>query len=144
MTSDLHSDAAKRCSEIINLHTLSGNTGRWVAIHLSDGDSDGVVYDTWREAVKHQLHETQCCYIRIPVDGMSIPAAERYLDIHRQLYDAGFRMVDPESFKAVMPNRTEAYFNGSVHDFRTGIRNGVSGADSRGTGYARWLKRHRH
>jgi hypothetical protein len=119
--SAMYSDAARRCADHVTVRALiAGNTGKWVAIRLSDGDSDGVVYDTWRDAVRHQLHETQCCYIKIPPDGMTPVQAERYMNIHRALYDGGHRLVDPEAFGAVMPNRMEAYRYGVIHGVGTG------------------------
>lgn len=96
----VYSDAARRCSDVINTHVAVhkfGAFGKWAAIRLSDGGSDGVMYDTKADAVRHQLHETQCAYVRIPLDGMSAREAEIYLEFNRKLYDAGMRMSDPET-----------------------------------------------
>lgn len=107
-------DAAKRISDAVNLHLVANKqeiwevgteggfdkhgsaVGRWIACKLSDGSSDGVLYETRNDAIKHQLHELQCCYIKIPFDGMSEKDAWHFLKIHRQVYDAGFKMTDPE------------------------------------------------
>ncbi len=70
--------------------------GKWVAIRLADGGSDGVVYDSRRDAIRHQLHERQCAYVRIPLDDMSPRSAQTFLDFTRQCYDAGIPMADPE------------------------------------------------
>lgn len=91
-----YSDAAKRCSDIIKLHILAGMGGRYAAIRLSDGGSDDTVYDTRADAIRHQLHEQQCAYIKIPHDNMPVEHAERFLKIQRDLYDAGFRLCDPD------------------------------------------------
>lgn len=94
----LYSDAARRCADLINLHLLAdreGNVGRWVAIRLSDGGSDNVVYDERADAIRHQLHESQCAYIFITPDGISFREAEIFLEYNRRLYDAGMRMPDP-------------------------------------------------
>lgn len=94
----VYSDAARRCSDTINTHLLAdreGNVGRWVAIRLSDGGSDGVVYDERADAIRHQLHETQCAYVFITPDGMGYREAEIFLQYNRRLYDAGMRMPDP-------------------------------------------------
>lgn len=92
-------DAGRRMSDVIDeqVNTNSVNSiGRWMAFRLSDGTTDGVLYDTRDQAVKHQLHEYQCCYVQLLVDGMSPQAASRYLEINRLLYSKGFRLTDPQ------------------------------------------------
>ena len=95
----LFSDEARRASDIINMHLVANpaNAGKWVAIRLSDGGSDGVLYDSKGDAVRHQLHEQQCCYVCIPPTGMPPMEAEVFIRFNRHLYDAGFRMPDPDS-----------------------------------------------
>lgn len=88
-----YADSAYRCSDIIRQAIVDGHQGRWMAIRLSDGGSDGVVYDSRSDSVRHQLHETLCAYVRIPWDDLSPQAAERFLAVHRQVYDAGLRMA---------------------------------------------------
>lgn len=96
-----HSDPAKRCADNINLHWHAigyDSVGKWVAIKLIDGSSDGVLYDRKQEAVRHQSDEKQYCYVRlIGSIQMTECEAELFLDINRRLYDAGFRMTDPDS-----------------------------------------------
>jgi hypothetical protein len=92
----LYSDAAHRCSDIIRQAIVDGHQGRWVPIRLSDGGSDGVLYDSRSDAVRFQLHETLCMYVRVPWDDMSPQHAERVLAVHRQVYDAGYRMAAVE------------------------------------------------
>jgi hypothetical protein len=107
----LYSDAARRCSDIVNTHLVANraNAGKWVAIRLSDGGSDGVLYDTRPDAIRHQLHETQCAYVCIPPTGMPPKDAEAFLAFNRKLYDAGFRMPDPvqPNREIIMPTRIE-------------------------------------
>lgn len=93
-----YSDAAKRASDIINsaLLFIDGAAGKWIAIRLSDGGWDGTVYDTKRDAVRHQLDEFWCCYVRIPPPGTSPAQMEAFLAYNRALYDAGFRLPDPD------------------------------------------------
>lgn len=103
-------DDARRCSDTITTHAVAGMAGRWAAIRLSDGGSDGVCYETRADAVRHQLHETQCAYVRIPPDGMPAEHAARYLAFHRRCYDAGFRLTDPDDRREpVMPYTREAF-----------------------------------
>lgn len=104
------SDAAKRASGEVNLQVAlsRSNVGRWLALRLSDGGSDGVAYDTRADAVRHQLHESQCAYVKIPPGGMPPEHAERFLAFHRKAYDAGFRLTDPDDRREViMPHTIE-------------------------------------
>lgn len=109
-----HFDSAKRASDAIRLHLLANHDQAlhsWAAIRLSDGGTDGILYDTKAQAVRHQLHEYQCAYVFIPADGMSPRIAETFLRFHRHLYDSGFRLADPDvDLEVVMPNRRELYF----------------------------------
>ena len=95
---ETYSDEARRCAEAVNLHVSVdpiGSIGRWVAVRLSDGRSDGNLYDTKADAVRHQLYETQCAYVCVPPGGMPVADAQVYLRAMRQLYDAGYRLADP-------------------------------------------------
>lgn len=111
------SDAAKRCSDTVRLHIVAGAAGKWAAIRLADGGSDNVAYDTRADAIRHQLHETQCAYVKIPPDDMPPEHAESYLAFHRKAYDAGFRLTDPDDRReVVMPYTREAlrkFFKGA-------------------------------
>ena len=94
-----YSDAARHASDAVQLQlAVNGHhaIGKWVAIRLADGKSDGTLYDTKADAVRHQLHEFICAYVCIPPGGMPVPEAEVYLRAMRQLYDAGYRMADPD------------------------------------------------
>lgn len=92
------SDAAKRASDAINgkLTWSRDAVQKWMAFRLSDGDTDGVLYDTKLDAIRHQLTETQCMYVCLPPTGTSPAQMETYLDLHRRLYDQGARLVDPD------------------------------------------------
>lgn len=92
------SDEARRASDAVNLALVANAeaSGRWIAIRLSDGGSDGVLYDRKADAVRHQLHETQCAYVKIPPTGMTPRQAAVFLTFNRQLYAAGYRLQDPD------------------------------------------------
>lgn len=95
--------AAHRASDIVTLAAITGSAGRWVAIRLSDGGWDGTLYDHRSEAVRHQFHEQLCCYAQVPPGGMTPMEADAFLSYHRALYDAGFRLPDPEFQPPLMP-----------------------------------------
>lgn len=98
-----HSDSAKRCADQINLHYAAnelgvwGSVGKWVAIRLEDGGSDGTAYDNKADAVRHQYDEFLCCYIRMIGVHMDVCEAETFMETNRRLYAAGMRMADPDS-----------------------------------------------
>jgi hypothetical protein len=97
-------DAAKRASEAVHVHIFAlghAAIGKWVAIRLADGGSDGKLYDTKAEAVRYQLHENMCAYVCIPPGGMPPEDALVYLRVNRQLYDNGMRLADPDKHVVV-------------------------------------------
>lgn len=105
----IFSDAAHRFADIHNMHLLAdpGNIGRWMAVRLSDGGTDGVVYDYRREAIRHQLHETLCAYVKVHPAGMSPKEAEGILRFHRFAYDNGMKLTDPEGPEVILPSTNE-------------------------------------
>jgi hypothetical protein len=90
-----HSDAAKRASDVVNLHVMALGIeafGGIVAIALADGSSDGVLYDNYEAAVTHQHgNEQRFFYIRVPPRGLPVCDAESLLHSWRTLAAAGFR-----------------------------------------------------
>ena len=94
-----YSDAAKRVSAEYNMHRtadLYGSMGKWIAVALADGSSDHVLYDSKRDAVRHQSDEFLCAYIQISPAQMTERDAETFLGTMRKLYDKGIRLVDPD------------------------------------------------
>lgn len=121
MTAD---EAGRRCSDIIRLHILAGMAGQWAAIRLSDGGSDGIPYPSKKDAVRHQLHETLCAYVRIPRDDMPPAEAARFLGLNRLLYDKGLRLADPDGpdLEVIVPDRAEEFDALVAQILREGIR----------------------
>jgi hypothetical protein len=95
-------EAGKRVSDSLNqkLHDFGWweIKRKWMAFRLQDGTSDGVMYDTKRDAVRHQANEFHCAYIRFV--GLASGANPRecavFLKYNRDLYSKGFRMPDPD------------------------------------------------
>lgn len=86
------SDPAKRMADILTTHYLAdpaGNRGRFCAIRLSDGGSDGVLYGNVAEAAWAQLHYRQCAYVRISTGGFGPRECDVILAYHRKVYDLG-------------------------------------------------------
>lgn len=116
------SDAAKRAADIINGYVAfiprDELKYKYVAIRLSDGSSDGNLYDTKREAVRHQLDEKLCAYVSfaaIPV-GTTAREMEVFLKFNRDVYDAGISFVDPDDHRGgrevLMTTRLRDYYRG--------------------------------
>lgn len=95
-----HSDAAKRTADTYNLHQAAIGAdaiGQWFAVALSDGDSDGELYETKRDAVRHQRHnEQRYAFVRIVPSSMSTCEASSFLATNRAAHDAGMRLADPD------------------------------------------------
>ena len=88
-------DHAKRAYDIMNMHLIAkgdSSWGCWVALRLSDGGSDGTLYETRSEAIAHQLHETQCCYLVIPPTGFTLSEVREFLNLSRSLRERGARI----------------------------------------------------
>ena len=87
-------------SGIVNVtvlcHAWEELKGGWLAIKLEDGSSDGILYDTREDAVRHQLHQTLCAYLCMGQckSGMNPTDAQLFLNVHRQIYDSGGRFDD--------------------------------------------------
>lgn len=95
-------DAARRGSDIVN-EVLATNSfdsigHKWIAIRLDNGNYDGTLYDTRRDAVRHQKSEFLCMYMtfRNVRNGLTPDMLARVLWYHREAYKAGFRLPDPE------------------------------------------------
>lgn len=98
-----HSDAAKRIADAYMLHRTAGaglgldHVGKVLAARLDDGSSDGVLYDSKRDAARHQHHnEKYFAYLRIGREGMSVCDAASLLKIHRDAFAAGLDFTDPD------------------------------------------------
>jgi hypothetical protein len=110
-------DRARRLSDQVTLHILAHTTGEdmmpdwngpqpWIAARLSDGGTDGNLYPTKADAIRHQLHEKQCAYLTIPFDGMTPQQAYVYLKYTQQMYENGVQLADPD-MQVHLPLRAE-------------------------------------
>jgi hypothetical protein len=102
-------DAGRRCADAYNFQlSLHGENaaGKWIAVKLSDGSGDGVLYDTKKDAVRHQFHEDLCAYICLLPTSMPVDDALSVLRINRKLKDGNMRISDPD-VHVQMPLRSE-------------------------------------
>lgn len=113
-------DAAKRFHDIIALHqeVLSTDellTGRYIAVRLSDGGSDGVAYESRTDAVEGQRHNaSRCGYYRIPPKQIKwgIQTCDVMLWYVRTAYDNGHR-EDP-AHQLIVPTRKDQLLRGPL------------------------------
>jgi hypothetical protein len=94
-----HSDAARRVSDTYMLHRIAdpglGSVGKVFAVALADGTSDGQLYDTMADCIRHQRHNAKWyAYLRVGREGMSICQAASILKMHRDADEAGIKFVD--------------------------------------------------
>lgn len=99
---DSSDDYAKRAYDIMNLHLLGKGEnawGKWVALRLSDGGSNNILYPTKQAAENHQLHPSLCLYLVIPPTGFTLPELRRLLDITRGFVDKGHRSPQTADYR---------------------------------------------
>lgn len=98
-----HSDAARRQSDTYRLHRTAAGLdaiGKWFASALADGATDGVLYDSKSDAVRHQHHNEQLyAFICISPGDWTPCEAEEFLGLQRMLYDRGIRLTDPDHIR---------------------------------------------
>jgi hypothetical protein len=89
-------DAANRMRDAVNLHVVAGALGvrerhlQWVAINLDDGRSDGEVYETREDAVRHTHNKHKgWFYVKVGVESMGEREALITLQMARQAYKKG-------------------------------------------------------
>jgi hypothetical protein len=95
-----HTDAAKRVSDTARLHVLAHGQaaiGRWFACRLEDGSSDNTLYDSKRDAVRHQHHNEQYyAFLAISPGDITVCMAEEFMAQARLLYLRNIRLADPD------------------------------------------------
>ena len=102
-------DAAKRISDSINIaritHVWEELARGWMAFALQDGTTDHVIYPSKADAIAHQSNEFRFAYVHLGGCMMGMPPkdAQLWLDLHRHMYDNGFRLADPEPTVPIFP-----------------------------------------
>lgn len=124
----LVSDEGKRMAAAHELARAVGGVRRWIAVRLSDGGTDGAVYDTRADAVAHQLHERQCYYCHVQPGTMTAREATAIIAAVRQIYATGkVDLSSPETPRVVMPVRdhvARAAYGDAIHDYMRAMSRG--------------------
>jgi hypothetical protein len=107
-------DRARHAVDAVNVHFAALGIAcaqKWVAIRLSDGKSDGVLYERRDEAIRHQFHENFCAYLCIPLTGVNAEDMEKFLVYCERLYAAGMRPMQNNDVREefVLPTRREGF-----------------------------------
>jgi len=93
-----HTDAAKRISDATILAWTAkgwdGCIGKWLAFRMADGSTTHDLYDSKKDAVRHQSGLVPIIFLPMNVGGTPVCAAELLLDLHRKAYDRGFEQSD--------------------------------------------------
>lgn len=93
-----HSDAAKRVSDVYNMHRVAdpyGNVGYWIACALADGTSDNVLYQSRADAMSHQHNnENNFTYVQIVPSTITPCESEVMLKVSRMAHKGGMRHTD--------------------------------------------------
>ena len=82
-------DAAQRISDTVSLHMVAASNfmdavGKWCVFKLEDGRSDGHIYDSKDDAIRHQQGDPKhYCYLKITPDGITTKDAWHFLKINR-------------------------------------------------------------
>lgn len=104
-------DSAHRMRDAVNLHVVAGTLGvrerhlQWLAIKLEDGRSDGTVYETRRDAVRHtSLKSRGWFYVKVGADSMGERESIIVLQQARQAFAAGVIFAEEE---VITPQLTE-------------------------------------
>lgn len=118
-------EIGQRISDVIN-QTIADH-GWWdirhkfMAFALADGKSDGVLYDTKKDAVRHQ-HNNEKNFVFIAFRQLAGGARPRdcaiMVKFNRDLYARGYRMPDPDAVNGgptpIMTTRWHDFYNGRL------------------------------
>jgi len=118
-------DAAKRVHDAIGIaitfHTIEEISRGWMAFALADGQTDHTIYPSKVEAIRHQSDEFRYMYVSLArcIGGMSAKDAQLFLDVHRQAYDGGMRLTDPDN-AIMMPQGREQLITRPTYESERG------------------------
>jgi hypothetical protein len=105
---DEEKTAVQHLCDAVNLHiTAQGSEayGKYVAIRLADGKSpDGALYDTRRDAARHNASDPWCFYLKVSPGGINKMEAWVVLGYARMAKKSGVKFAEEDP---VVPQRLE-------------------------------------
>lgn len=89
----------------VTFHVWEEIATGWMAFSLSEGTTDHVVYPSKSEAIRHMPDEFRYCYVHLRACAAGMPPkdAQLWLELHREAYDAGMRLADPQAPQLIFP-----------------------------------------
>lgn len=115
-------DAANRMRDAINLHVVAGALGVrerhlcWLAIRLADGRSDGNLYESRPDAVRHTQNRSEgWFYPKIGADSMGEREAVIVLQMARQAYQRGVVFAEEEPVTPMLTELMLPYIPKTLH-----------------------------
>lgn len=119
-----HSDAAKRFSDVYNLHKAAGTARGWIAVALADGSSDGDLYDTRHDAVQLKFpRDRRFFYCTLAQPSMTVCQAESLLRFQRVMNEMNGAHTDrdaPGGGLEVIPRLAAEDIEAQIRAVRTG------------------------
>jgi hypothetical protein len=120
-----HSDAARRFSDVFNLHRSAGTREGWIAVRYSDGSSDDEVYSSREEAIRFKYPDEDwyfyCTLGAAP--GMTICQAESLLRYKRIMSELDRPHADrdaPQGGREVISRLTNEDMEAQIRAVRSG------------------------
>lgn len=115
-------DAANRMRDAVNLHVVAGTLGirerhlQWLAIRLEDGRSDGEVYETRKDAVRHTMNKSKgWFYVKVGVDSMGEREAIIVLQQARQAFAKGVVFAEEEVITPMLSELLKPFIPNTIH-----------------------------
>lgn len=107
-------DDAARFHSMLRVHQMVLSfeevaAGRFMAVRLSDGGSDGMIYESQADAVRHQTgNQNYYLYVRIMPERLSNRSCDVMLWYGRIRHDRGYRPAGAhEGSRLILPMRLE-------------------------------------
>lgn len=121
-------DAAARMRDAINLHVVAGTLGvrdrelQWVAIKLEDGRSDGEVYASRKDAVRHTMNKSRgWFYAKIGAQTMGERESLIVLQQARQAFKAGIVFAEEDVATPMLSELLQPYIPRTLHLLNKGL-----------------------
>jgi hypothetical protein len=96
-----HDATVKRITDMVNQrwhdNGWDGYVNHWMSFRLSDGVSNGDLYPTKRDAVKHVDNELRYLFLKMHPGGINECECDIMLTFTRDAVTNGFRLADPDA-----------------------------------------------
>lgn len=115
-------DAANRMRDAVNLQVCAGALGvrarhlRWLAIRLEDGRSDGTVYESRADAVRHTQNKARgWFYVKVGAESMGEREAIIVLQQARQAFASGIVFAEQDVVTPQLSELLQPFIPNTLH-----------------------------